>query len=114
MWRILLDSLKQGVQPPYDPDGSAPLPVRFRGMVMIDPDRCDRTGACAKACPTGAITLTDDPAGWQVDHAKCIFCPLCQEACPTGAITLGLEHKLAVRDKNDLTVSVSFPEGDPS
>jgi hydrogenase-4 component H len=89
-------------------------------MVMLNPDLCTHGAQCVTACPTDAITLTDDAeqmgptkseAGrtrWEVDHAKCLFCGLCQEVCPTGAITLGNKDRLAVKHKDDLRVSVTF------
>ncbi len=35
---------------------------------------------CQKACPTGAITVTDNLAS--IDYAKCINCGACARACP--------------------------------
>lgn len=113
MWRILLESIKLGVATASNLESVEQPSKRFRGMVMLDPDLCDHSGDCVRVCPTQAITLDDDPVNqrtrWEVDHAKCIFCGLCEEACPRQAITIGYTFKLAVRDKDDLRVSVSFP-----
>ena len=39
---------------------------------------------CEKACPSGAITVTDNLA--RIDYDKCTGCGGCAETCPTGAI----------------------------
>ena len=44
---------------------------------------CDRCGACAKACRTGAIEVTDT---WKIDVGKCMFCDDCVDACEKGQI----------------------------
>lgn len=112
MWRILLESIKQGVVRPFSPDGPELPPERFRGVVMLNPDRCDHSAECVRACPTQAITLDDDlenqRARWEVNHALCLFCGLCEEACPRGAIALGRQEQLAVKAKDDLRVSVTL------
>ena len=113
MWKILIESLRKGVAATAAPQETELPPERFRGLVMLNPELCDLSGACVVACPTGAITLSDDPAQrlvtWEVDHARCIFCGLCQEACPRGAITLGNKYRLAVKAKDDLRVAVTLP-----
>lgn len=115
MWRILLESLKKGVLAPPEPPSAEP-PARFRGEVTLDAGRCDQSGDCARVCPTGAITLTDDPAErrkrWRIDHARCIFCGLCEEVCPRQAIALTREFRLAVTNKHDLETAVTFMDPD--
>lgn len=112
MWRVLLESLRNGVVKASDPAAREAPPARFRGMVMLDPDRCGHTGACVRVCPTNAITLDDDlqtrRTTWEVDHAACVFCGLCESSCPRGAITIGNKFELAVVAKADLRVSVEF------
>ena len=42
--------------------------------------------ACADACPSGAIILTDSSLG--INEAACDGCGLCRPACPEGAVDL--------------------------
>lgn len=47
-----------------------------------DPTTCILCGACAKACPTEAITVTDVVI---TSKDRCTRCTACVKACPTGA-----------------------------
>ena len=50
-------------------------------------ERCLECGACARACPLGAIDLG---SASRVDRTACDLCGLCAEACPAGALrTIG-------------------------
>ena len=52
---------------------------------MVDKDTCVGCGACAGACPVGAISL-DEHA--KIDESKCIKCGTCEGICPVGAIKI--------------------------
>ena len=69
--------------------------------MKIDPNKCKSCGACAKACPYGAIIHQERPckkacpagaisyndAGvCLIDEEKCIHCGHCIHSCPFGAI----------------------------
>lgn len=55
---------------------------------------CLGLGDCAKACPTGAISMKNTlPV---VDTDQCIGCGACLKACPRNIITL---HKLFTKEK---------------
>jgi Pyruvate/2-oxoacid:ferredoxin oxidoreductase delta subunit len=51
-----------------------------------DAERCTACGACARACPDGAIAVADGPP--QFDRALCLGCRACAEACPQECIAL--------------------------
>lgn len=54
------------------------------GLVEIDAMTCTVCGACAWACPTGALAVTegDDSSALTFDAAACTGCALCVERCP--------------------------------
>lgn len=56
----------------------------LRNMPTIVADNCVACGACADACPNGAITVGDIA---EIDAGKCVDCGACVDACPSEAIT---------------------------
>ncbi len=50
-------------------------------FIAVD-DRCAHCGACAEACPMGAIDPEDSSI---IDHVACITCCACIKTCPQGA-----------------------------
>ena len=48
-------------------------------------DRCVMCGACAGACPVGAISEGD--CKYEIDASACISCGACAGTCPTGVIS---------------------------
>ncbi len=103
MIKVILARLQQGHRTMKYPDGPAPpMPDRFRGRPTIDAAKCpDGCHACAEACPTSAITLTDK---MRLDLGKCLFCVDCINACPEQAISYTTDYRLAVRQRNDLVI----------
>lgn len=104
MLKVILARLQQGhrtmrypsVQPPEMPD-------RFRGRPTIDAAQCpDGCRACAEACPTDAITVTDKA---RIDLGRCLFCTDCVNACPQQAIAYSNDYRLAVRRRQDLVIA---------
>ncbi len=84
------------------PERPLVLPAAARGMPELDTGRCDATATCVTACPTGAISVTDD--AWQLDAGRCVFCAACVTACPQGAIGMGARMELAGRSREALLV----------
>lgn len=63
-----------------DAGAGAPTPARLK----LDPDRCDRCGACLAVCERGALRVAKSYIF--VDRRTCNGCYKCAGACPTGAI----------------------------
>jgi formate hydrogenlyase subunit 6/NADH:ubiquinone oxidoreductase subunit I len=92
---------------PLEPEAA---PAAFRGQVQLDPNRCRGDAACARVCPSGAITVEETPTGWiwQLDDSRCVFCGLCADACANQAISLSNAFELAVRRSDDMVTRAEF------
>lgn len=93
------------------------LPVRYRGIIEVDPAICTACRLCESACPIGCIFIAierrDKVRGMTeiaVDVGKCMFCGLCLEPCPTGAIRMTPEFEGACEDLDHLVLRY-IPEG---
>jgi len=51
---------------------------------LIDPEDCISCGACAKNCPTDAISQAENEK-YVIDQAQCIKCGTCFDVCPDKA-----------------------------
>jgi len=78
---------------------AVPAPLTDRMQPVFDPARCDLNGACARACPVGAIAVD---TRFALDRARCISCSRCVEVCPTGALAQGLVFAVPERTRREL------------
>ena len=99
----LLRPLRRGPVTSHYPNVPPDLAPASRGLPELDVIRCDGSASCVRACPTGAIDLSDSV--WSIDAGACIFCGACARACPRDAIRLGPLIELAVHDRADLTIA---------
>lgn len=79
-------ALLLGDTPPASPvlgDGEAPL-----ALVECNATRCTLCGACANACPTGALRSVQgsEQTSLTFEHAICPGCRRCEEICPEQAL----------------------------
>jgi Ni,Fe-hydrogenase III small subunit/NAD-dependent dihydropyrimidine dehydrogenase PreA subunit len=101
----LLHRLRRGSETLAYPAGPAPaLPDRHGGALRLDATRCtEGCTACLPVCPTEAI-VRQPQSSVALDLGRCLFCAACVEACPTGAIVQTNDHRLAVRQRDDLVL----------
>ena len=71
-------------------DSEVEVPTNFRGVPVLDPEKCILCGRCGKVCPAGAITLstTSTTKSVRIFVGHCIFCSECSMTCPVSAITM--------------------------
>lgn len=101
----------------------------FRGHIELIPDdndpmtpRCISCGSCAKACPSGCITVIKkkapaptpeeaekgikpkapkDPEAFDLDFTLCSLCGQCVAACPADAIRFSQNINIAGTSRQD-------------
>ena len=115
MLRILKKALAGDIATNSYPHAVAEPPEGFRGKPVIDFARCTACDACARACPTSAISVgaRDDGRGEKtvaMNYGDCIFCGECESACPE-AIHLTKEFQLAVTGKPQLLTRALYRRG---
>lgn len=76
---------------------------RLRGQLQCD-GSCDGCGACAAACPVGAVSVAEGKA--KIDYSKCVFCGRCVEACARKAL-VHTNHDALAQILADSAVEVS-------
>jgi Ni,Fe-hydrogenase III small subunit/ferredoxin len=103
MLKVLLARAKQKYRTIGFPKDAPVLPDRLRGRPEIDSSKCPpNCSICADVCPTDAISIKDKCV--QLDLGRCLFCPECERACPEKAIRFTTDHRLAVSNRDALTV----------
>jgi NADH-quinone oxidoreductase subunit I len=86
-----------------------PLPPTYRGMHILEQEKCIDCNLCAKACPVDCIEIEAEHHGrkleWQkftIDYKKCIFCELCIPPCPVDCIHMTSEYEMATDSPDDM------------
>jgi NADH-quinone oxidoreductase subunit I len=92
------------------------MPERSRGIVVLLSDKetgelnCTTCLLCARACPSGAITIDYEKdekkkrhlKDFIVNNALCCYCGLCEEACNFTALKLATKYEFSNLDKESL------------
>jgi len=100
------------VQYPYE---TLTMTERYRGHIeLIENDEgkpnCVVCGLCARACPSGCITLAGEKpegekkkvlTGYILDFTKCSLCGSCVESCNFNALEYSKEYNLASTRRED-------------
>ncbi len=106
MLKLFREVLKVGEATVPYPFVSVEVMPGFRGKPHHDPELCIACAACAIACPSNALRVTNDLdqgiCTWSLFTGICIYCARCEEVCPTGSIALSHDFELAVMNKDDL------------
>ena len=92
------------IQYPYE---IKEVPPTYRGMHILEQEKCIDCHLCAKACPVDCIEIEADHHGrtleWKkftIDYKKCIFCEFCIPPCPVDCIHMTGEYEMAT-DSNE-------------
>ena len=100
MLQELLARIQQGNRTIKYPKGKVSLSDRYRGLPVFNHELCeDGCRACVDSCPAGAL---DKDRTLLMDLGRCLFCTECTNACSAGAISFSTDHRLAVREREDL------------
>ncbi len=77
------------------------VPPTYRGVPLLDPEKCILCGRCGKVCPAGAISLRTSPTekSVRIFVGHCIFCGECSRICPVSAISMSNVWDAAVTDR---------------
>jgi formate hydrogenlyase subunit 6/NADH:ubiquinone oxidoreductase subunit I len=94
------------------PKVKVPVPLAFRGRVVISDEKCMGCSMCSLVCPSHAITMIPNQREVEfkgkkltrkkrpeVKVFKCIRCGLCERHCPTDAIYLTDELSCSGTDR---------------
>jgi hydrogenase-4 component H len=97
--------LKAGrVTLPY-PAAARPVPERFRGRPVFNPNKCVGCAGCANNCPAREILIADPCQEIRVVRyigRRCTYCGRCADLCPEGAITMSKEFETASEKIGDI------------
>jgi hydrogenase-4 component H len=92
---------------PFRPHSPEP---GFRGVPVLDMQKCIGCGACANACPSRLITLSDHDSYRTVafNLIRCTNCARCRDVCSEGAVTMSQQFETAAPSLGDLRISLDL------
>jgi len=91
------------------PHARLPVAPSYRGVHILEQQKCIDCRLCAKACPVDCIEIEAVHHGrileWQkftIDYKKCIFCEFCIPPCPKDCIHMTSEYEMASDSNADM------------
>jgi formate hydrogenlyase subunit 6/NADH:ubiquinone oxidoreductase subunit I len=88
-----------------------PPPTGYRGLVLLDPERCIGCGLCAYVCVSDSVTgsSSDVEYHWQYQAGRCTFCARCVERCPGNALSMSPDSPPVYAQPGELTTTHTVP-----
>jgi formate hydrogenlyase subunit 6/NADH:ubiquinone oxidoreductase subunit I len=92
---------------PFEP---SPVADTFRGRPVLNTRKCMSCGACANACPSRLITLTDREGirTLRFELGRCTYCANCRDVCPQEAIEMSAQFETSTANPEDLVIQAEF------
>ncbi len=92
------------------PEERIPDFSRYRGIHLLNMQKCKGCNLCGMACPNFAIKMVErlNPKTGkmskypEINMARCMFCGLCEDACPLDALKLGGIYDFATDSYDEL------------
>jgi len=78
----------------------AEINEKFRGLPLINRQKCSNCSNCITICPTNAISQDI-----LIDMGKCTFCGDCERECPNNVIEFTNFHKISSTSRECLIVN---------
>jgi hydrogenase-4 component H len=88
-----------------------PVPQRFRGRPVFNPEKCVGCAGCANNCPAREILIADPCQEMRVVKylgRRCTYCGRCADLCPEKAITMSQDYETASPKINDFRQSLEI------
>lgn len=109
MLKLFTETLKNFLRRPVTykfPREDRPAQQDYRGLQVVDLNKCTGCTLCALDCPAYAIEMKLNPANKKkypvTDFGKCVFCYQCVQVCPVDAYITSNTYKLASFEKEKL------------
>ncbi len=77
----------------------------YRGMIVLNNDKCIGCSLCARVCPAAAMKMFNAaPKKLRpvINYERCIFCGYCVDICPVEALYHVPVHDLVFENRDDM------------
>jgi formate hydrogenlyase subunit 6/NADH:ubiquinone oxidoreductase subunit I len=110
IFQVIEKNLAEGpgtISLPHKP----PPPTGFRGLVLLDPERCVGCGLCAYVCVSESVTGASNEREyqWHYEPGRCTFCARCVDRCPANALRMSADAPPVYSRTGELDTSHAVP-----